>query len=214
MFDEYLDFLQEGYLFSDKTISIDLDKFESGESNKLIVVGLSGAGKSTLGTYLSKKYKCGFNELDICSRKVMTDDEHIAYKYNMQIASNSFLFKKFYDKCFKPALLSNKKEILEGAIFQSYYLVPSTRTLVNKYPVIILGKSALRAAWDRTKRSLNREKYKNANTQIKIKKLKIGMDLNFNYLQKYVDGFKKERIKHGGNIQVFKIPKLIGVVRK
>jgi ABC-type proline/glycine betaine transport system ATPase subunit len=60
----YLDLLkesqqiQERYLLSDHTISIDLDKFESGESRKLVIAGLSGAGKSTLGRYLAEKYKC------------------------------------------------------------------------------------------------------------------------------------------------------------
>ena len=213
MINKYLNYLQEGYLFSGKTISIDLDKFESGESNKLIVVGISGAGKSTLGTYLSKKYKCGFNELDICSRLAMSSGEHNAYKYNMEIASNIPLFKKFHNKCFKPALLSNKREILEGAIFQSYYLVPSTRPLVNKYPVIILGTSALKAVWDRTQRSLAREKHKNHNLKTHLKKLQIGLDLNFRYLQKYIDGFKKERIKAGGNVKEFKVPKLKGAIR-
>ncbi len=45
MINTYLQYIQEGYLFSDKTISIDLNKFESGESNKLIVMGLSGSVK-------------------------------------------------------------------------------------------------------------------------------------------------------------------------
>ena len=35
MINSYLQYIQEGYLFSDKTISVNLDKFESGENKKL-----------------------------------------------------------------------------------------------------------------------------------------------------------------------------------
>ena len=56
--------INEGYIFSDKTISIDLDKFESGEKDKLFIMGLSGTGKSTLGEYLAKKYNVKFIDMD------------------------------------------------------------------------------------------------------------------------------------------------------
>jgi len=49
MINEYLQQIQEGYLFSDKTISVNLDDFESGKNNKLIVVGVLGSSKSTVG---------------------------------------------------------------------------------------------------------------------------------------------------------------------
>jgi GTPase SAR1 family protein len=76
MIDKYLDHIQEGYLINERTISIDLDKFESGESNKLLVVGLSGGGKSTLSKYLSKKYNCYHNELDDCCKSALTPEEY------------------------------------------------------------------------------------------------------------------------------------------
>lgn len=50
---EYI--LQKGYILNDTTISCDLFKFESGESNVLLIAGLSGAGKTTLGRKLAKK---------------------------------------------------------------------------------------------------------------------------------------------------------------
>ena len=64
MIDEYLQYIQEGYIFDDKNISLDLYKFENGESNLLLVAGIAGAGKSTLGKKLAKKYKCGYIESD------------------------------------------------------------------------------------------------------------------------------------------------------
>ena len=57
MLEEYLNQIQEGYLFSDKSISVNLDKFESGEKNKLLIIGVLGSGKTSLGKYLQKKYK-------------------------------------------------------------------------------------------------------------------------------------------------------------
>jgi adenylate kinase family enzyme len=202
--------LQEGYIFSGKTISVDLDKFESGESNKLIVVGLSGGGKSSLSMHLAKKYNCYHNETDICSKQSLSQEEYLEFIMNPKSASNVKIFKHLYINCFKPALLSNKKEILDGPIFQSYALDPSTRPLINKYPVIILGKSALRSVWDRTQRTLRKqyaqEKY---NTKKDIyEKYKRGLILNFKYLQKYLNQFKELRIKSGGNVQELKVPML------
>jgi len=210
MINKYLDYIQEGFIFSDKTISIDLDKFESGEINKLIVVGLSGGGKSTLASYLAKKYNCKFNEIDNCNKKSMTEQEYKDFIMIKSSAGNEKIFKKFYTKCFKPALLSNKKEIIEGNLFQVYCLIPESRSLINKYPVIILGKSALQAVWDRTQRTLRKQyaKEKYNTTKDKYEKYKRGLILNFKYLQKYLNQFREQRIKKDSNVQRFQIPKI------
>jgi Cdc6-like AAA superfamily ATPase len=57
MLNQYLESLQEGYIFSDKTISINLDDFEKGTISTLFIIGNSGSGKTTLTNHLSKKYK-------------------------------------------------------------------------------------------------------------------------------------------------------------
>ena len=64
MLESYLQHIQEGYLFSDKTISVNLNDFESGKKNKLIVVGVMGSGKTTIGEHLSKKYKVKWISVD------------------------------------------------------------------------------------------------------------------------------------------------------
>jgi len=43
-------------IISNKTISVNLDKFESNQSNNLLIIGLIGSGKTTLANYLAKKY--------------------------------------------------------------------------------------------------------------------------------------------------------------
>ena len=57
MIDSYLKYIQEGYILSDKTISVNLDDFENYSKNKLLIVGVLGSGKTSLGKYLVKKYK-------------------------------------------------------------------------------------------------------------------------------------------------------------
>ena len=57
MLEEYLDYIQEGYLLSDKTISVNLHEFENATKNKLLIVGVLGSGKTSLGEHLVKKYK-------------------------------------------------------------------------------------------------------------------------------------------------------------
>ena len=55
--DPITQYILEGYFFSDKTISVNLQDFISGKRNKLLIVGVLGSGKTSLGEYLLKKYK-------------------------------------------------------------------------------------------------------------------------------------------------------------
>lgn len=57
MIDPITEYILEGYLLSDKTISVNLSQFESKKKNKLLIVGVLGSGKTSLGEYLKKKYK-------------------------------------------------------------------------------------------------------------------------------------------------------------
>ncbi len=64
MIDSYLGYLIEGYVLSDKDLSVNLDKFEDGSMKKLLIFGPCGSGKSTTGRVLSKKYNVPFLEID------------------------------------------------------------------------------------------------------------------------------------------------------
>jgi len=57
MLEQYLLSIQEGYLLSDKTVSINLSRFVSKKENKLLIIGVPGSGKTSIGEYLVKKYK-------------------------------------------------------------------------------------------------------------------------------------------------------------
>jgi DNA replication protein DnaC len=56
MIDEYLNSIQEGYVLSGKTISVNLSEFQSGRKKKLLIIGVLGSGKTSLGQYLKEKY--------------------------------------------------------------------------------------------------------------------------------------------------------------
>lgn len=117
MIDSYLKSLQEGYVFSDKTISVNLDKFENGTNKKLLIVGVLGSGKSDLAEFLSKKYK-------------VSVDPSSDQGYDLMI----------------PALKNSKRMILEGAqLALMYKEEPSIRKLIQNQSIILLGMSAIKA---------------------------------------------------------------------
>lgn len=55
----------EEYIFSNKDFTKNLDKWENGEANVLLITGVSRSGKTTLGGELSKKYNAELIELDM-----------------------------------------------------------------------------------------------------------------------------------------------------
>ncbi len=210
MINEYLSYLQEGYIFNDKTISIDLDRFESKESNKLIISGLSGAGKSTLGNHLANKYNCHYEESDECCGQTLTDEENqIFFNPDTSLKERDKLVKKvmpkFWKSCFKPMLLSNKRMIIEGPLYQAYNQLPEARKLMNQYPSIILGTSAVKAVYGRMVRANKKRK---RTIPENLKKLKLSIWINFAILQKELNNFRNERVKAGGDIQTFEVPRL------
>ncbi len=115
--DKYLFQLQEGFWVADKTISVDLHKFESGEKDKLLIVGECGSGKTTLTEKLVKKYNCKYHNLDNC--------------FNYRDVS-----KCFYDKI----KMSKGKTIVEGygilVVHSKNY--QNIRKFINEQPVIFL----------------------------------------------------------------------------
>ena len=195
--------LDEGYLLSDKTISIDFDKFVSGENNKLLITGLSGSGKSTLCRYLSKKYNAKCFETDYCGRKV--DHKYSNFgSENPPMDALKQLFHEGYFKCIRPGMKNNKRQVVEGGIvWQSYLFFPEIRKELNQHSVIIFGSSALKATWGTFQRAKTKHDLLYA-----IKKTPILYARNFNLLKKLLESFKKLRLKSGGEVKEFKIPKL------
>lgn len=114
--------LNEGYIFSDKTVSVNLDKFESGESNKLLVVGVLGSGKTSLAEYLAKKYKAN-----------LVSDTHIRdMKRGLKDSKRTILEG--------------------AQIARWYKKSPADRELIIHQPMILIGMSAIKAGLRADKR--------------------------------------------------------------
>lgn len=127
-----LTLINESYIFSNKTISVDLDKFESGEINKLLISGFSGSGKTVTGNYLSKKYNVPLYDTD-----TMEGSEFV------ELLSN------------------NNKLIISGVkISKKYREDENVKPIIIKQSFIFLGKSALKAAFDGWNRNRKKENNK------------------------------------------------------
>jgi hypothetical protein len=148
--------INEGLIFSDKTISIGLDEFESGKKDKLFVMGLSGTGKTTLGKHLAKKYNVKFIDLDY-------------FKGN----SNTLI-------------TSPERQVIVG--------IGGRDSLLNS-PIIFLGKAFLKSIIDATIRDK------------KLSRIKHKFIKNYGRIASF-NKFKEERLKAGGDVQEFKVPKL------
>ena len=177
--------INEGYVFSDKTISIDLDKFESGSMNKLFIVGLSGSGKTTLGIHLGKVYNAEYVDTDDIVGE--SDQTRVA------------VLKKIIDN-------PSKKYIIGGAlIIKSYYRDYISSDILMTTPVLLLGKSTLKSTIDAFARNIKDKRKNRGNIDRSVlRKLKV----NIKKLQPMINKFKEDRIKAGGDVQEFKVPRL------
>jgi len=194
--------LQEAYIKSDKTISIDLDKFINGETDKLLIAGLSGGGKSTLCKHLARQYNAECFETDHCASWLDLVSKYGASKSPKAILPKE-VFQDGYYNCIIPRMKKNKRQIVEGGLlWQGYVLLPETRKELNKYPVIIFGVSSLKASLRLIKRRLDRGK------TVTLRNLWKIYLRNFVQLKGLLNTFKSERLKAGGNIKNFEVPKL------
>lgn len=163
--------INESYIINKDDIYFNMDKFESGKSNVILLTGLSGSGKSTLAKELCNKYKAKYIELDMfenCyvydSIEDVKDDDIILYGY---FNKNMDLFNKL-----KSRSLSGKELAKEIIKFLDYEISYCKRDKSNKYviegvqiysfmskkdigetPLIIKNTSAITSIVRRLKRS-------------------------------------------------------------
>ena len=157
----------EGFIINEKDLYVNFNKFDSGESNILLITGLSGSGKSTLAKNLAQKYKCEHFELDCLDfylgNNLSKEDakkyepalydfiekKHLGQDKNL---SNIKLYKEYIkfviSWCKKH---KDKKFIIEG--LQIYEIYEDGDTFITSNPIIIKGTSGLVSAIRGAKRN-------------------------------------------------------------
>ncbi|MHA1815292.1 MAG: AAA family ATPase [Candidatus Heimdallarchaeaceae archaeon] len=153
MLEEYLNQIQEGYIISDKNISVNLADFKSGKRKKLLIFGTAGSGKTTLGEMLSKRYSIKWISIDSLwwrmKQKYFKDAKHMK-------GVEPELKEKVREEVVKH-LRSNERLIIEGIdLLELYDEEAKYRKLILNQSMIILGLSSLRAGIRAGKRNKGR----------------------------------------------------------
>lgn len=160
--------IYENLILNKKDLEINVDKFESGEKNVLLVTGFSGSGKSTLASKLANKYKCINYELDCLDfylNKYLTVENMIGnedglYEFikhkKLKFGDKSKRGTELYREYIKFLInwckrQKNKKFIIEG--LQIYEIFEDGDTFITSCPIIIKGTSGLLSAIRAAKRN-------------------------------------------------------------
>jgi len=153
MIDQYLKHLQEGYLLSDKTISVNLDQFLSGQKNKLLIIGVMGSGKTTIGEKLAKQLKVKWYSLDSFWWRIKQKHFPNANRYNEMTEEDMRKMDKLFNDNVVRILNLKERCIVEGINLMD----DPFRKIALKQAMIILGVSSVRAAMRGAKRNRARE---------------------------------------------------------
>ena len=162
--------MNENLVLNNKDLEINLDKFESGKSNILLITGFSGSGKSTLASSLANKYKCTNYELDCLGfylRGLLTKENAIGNEdglvafieskkikpdKDMSYSDEASLYREYIkfliSYCKKQ---KDQKFIIEG--LQLYETYKEGDSHITSCPMIIKGTSGLLSAIRAAKRN-------------------------------------------------------------
>ena len=150
----YIDYIQEGYIFSDKNLSVNLKKFINKEVNMLLIFGPCGSGKSTTGRILSKKYNVELLETD----KMYWGMRYKRAKAELPKAERKEQVKAVEARLIK-MLSENKRIIIEGVDWiEIYKKNKNIRPLMLEKGLIVLGLSAWKGGLRAGKRNAEHEK--------------------------------------------------------
>lgn len=175
----------EGYLKSDKTISVNLHKFESKEKNILLIIGVTGSGKTTLAEVLSQKYKTKWNSTDQTWVRIAQKDfkdvkQNTEIKDKINLRTSIETIKR---------IKNPERLIIEGIDLIDIYKKPNNRKLILNQPMILIGLSSLRAGIRAGYRNMKREGGEG------WKELYWMVKINMKDIQSYLTLIRKDVIK-------------------
>lgn len=170
------EYYTENVIIDRDDLYINMDKFESGKCNVILVTGFSGSGKSTLGQEMVSKYKCDDHiELDALEwwfNKAITEDElkngltpiydwliHYKSKMNMEKPTEKQIMEMYDDVI--PYVInwckkhSDKKYVINGIqLYENWANKGKCQYL--SYPMVLKGTSGLKSIYRAMKRNGNR----------------------------------------------------------
>lgn len=170
------EYYMENVIIDRDDLYINMDKFESGKCNVILVTGFSGSGKSTLGQEMVSKYKCDDHiELDALEwwfNKAITEDElkngltpiydwliHHKSKMNMEKPTEKQIMEMYDDVI--PYVInwckkhSDKKYVIDGIqLYENWANKGKCQYL--SYPMVLKGTSGLKSIYRAMKRNGNR----------------------------------------------------------
>ena len=170
------EYYTENVIIDRDDLYINMDKFESGKCNVILVTGFSGSGKSTLGEEMVSKYKCDDHfELDALEwwfDGLIREDElkegmppiydwliHNKKLMNLHRPTNAEI-ARMMDKLIPHVIKwceknKNKKYVVEGIqLYESW--AENDRCNYLEYPMVLKGTSGLKSVYRAMKR--NRDK--------------------------------------------------------
>jgi energy-coupling factor transporter ATP-binding protein EcfA2 len=198
---------------SDETISVNLDDFESGKKNKLLIVGAMGSGKTTLAEFLSKRGPKIINGIypmrwpRIKWKSCDTIYYNFIQKYFRGVEKTKEVKNEITIKVgaeVNKILKSNGRMIIEGAIIIDLYRESKNRELIMDQPMIILGMSALRSGIRGGIRNVRMERDYGVD-----KGWKELSELNMKYIERPLNLMRRDARKiPEGKVEKYKIPSL------
>ena len=170
------EYYTENVIIDRDDLYINMDKFESGKCNVILVTGFSGSGKSTLGKEMVSKYKCDDHfELDALEwwfDGLIREDElkegmppiydwliHNKKLMNLHRPTNAEI-ARMMDKLIPHVIKwceknKNKKYVVEGIqLYESW--AENDKCNYLEYPMVLKGTSGLKSVYRAMKR--NRDK--------------------------------------------------------
>lgn len=167
------EYYTENVIIDRDDLYINMDKFESGKCNVILVTGFSGSGKSTLGKEMVAKYKCDDHfELDALEwwfDGMINEDElkegmppiydwliHNKKLMNLHRPTNAEI-ARMMDKLI-PHVINwcrknkNKKYVVDGIqLYESW--AENDRCNYLEYPIVLKGTSGLKSMYRAMKRN-------------------------------------------------------------
>jgi len=142
----YLDYIQEAFIFSDENLLYKFKEWKSGKNKVLLITGYSGSGKTTLGQKLAKEHNAEYNELDTDAIYKGKFDKSVDGTEKEDIRIRKYILDR---------LNKVKKQSVWEGCYMLAWLSPED---FSKYSVLMVGTSITKSSIQAAKRRIESNK--------------------------------------------------------